>query len=87
MNWRGSASVVTGSHAMKFGYQGGYDIDEGTSFYNQTRLNYRFNNGIPNQFTMRYGNWYNNQRTEHAGLYAQDQWTIESAHPAGRAAV
>jgi hypothetical protein len=76
MNWRGSASVVTGSHALKFGYQGGYDIDEGTSFYNQTRLNYRFNNGIPNQFTMRYGNWYNNQRTEHLGLYAQDQWTV-----------
>jgi hypothetical protein len=76
MNWRASASIVTGSHAMKFGYQGGYDIDEGTSFYNQTRLNYRFNNGIPNQFTMRYGNWYNNQRTQHGGFYAQDQWTI-----------
>lgn len=76
MNWRASASYVTGSHAMKFGYQGGYDIDEGTSFYNQTRVNYRFNNGIPNQFTMRYGNWYNNQRTQHAGLYVQDHWTI-----------
>jgi hypothetical protein len=77
MNWRAAASYVTGSHAMKFGYQGGYDIDEGTSFYNHTRLNYRFNQGVPNQFTMRYGNWYNNQRTEHAGLYAQDQWTIK----------
>ena len=76
MNWRGAASFVTGSHALKFGYQAGYDIDEGTSFYNQTRLNYRFNNGIPNQFTMRYGNWYNNQRTEHLGLYVQDQWTM-----------
>jgi hypothetical protein len=76
MNWRGAASLVTGSHALKFGYQAGYDIDEGTSFYNQTRLNYRFNNGVPNQFTMRYGNWYNNQRTEHVGLYAQDQWTV-----------
>jgi hypothetical protein len=76
MNWRGAASLVTGSHALKFGYQAGYDIDEGTSFYNDTRLNYRFNNGVPNQFTMRYGNWYNNQRTEHLGLYAQDQWTV-----------
>ena len=76
MNWRGAASLVTGAHALKFGYQAGYDIDEGTSFYNETRLNYRFNNGVPNQFTMRYGNWYNNQRTEHVGLYAQDQWTV-----------
>jgi hypothetical protein len=76
MNWRGAASVITGSHAMKFGYQGGYDIDEGTSFYNNTRVNYRFNNGVPNRFTMRYGNWYNNQRAPHYGLYAQDQWTM-----------
>jgi hypothetical protein len=76
MNWRGAASFITGAHAMKFGYQGGYDIDEGTSFYNDTRLNFRFNNGVPNQFTMRYGNWYNNQRAPHYGLYAQDQWTM-----------
>ena len=34
MNWRGAASFVTGAHALKFGYQAGYDIDEGTSFYN-----------------------------------------------------
>lgn len=76
MNWRAAASYVTGSHAMKFGYQGGHDIDSGTSFYNHTRLNYRFNNGVPNQFTMRYGNWRNDQHTMHTGLYAQDHWTV-----------
>ena len=76
MNWRAAASYVTGSHAMKFGYQGGHDIDSGTSFYNHTRVNYRFNDGVPNRFTMRYGNWRNDQHTMHTGLYAQDQWTI-----------
>jgi hypothetical protein len=75
-NWRASTSYVTGAHAMKFGYQQGHDIDSGTSFYNHTRLNYRFNNGVPNQFTMRYGNWFNDQHTMHYGLYAQDQWTM-----------
>ena len=74
-NWRASASYVTGSHSMKFGYQHGQDIDSGTSFYNRTRLNYRFNNRAPNQFTMRLGNWKNDQHTNHYGLYAQDQWT------------
>jgi hypothetical protein len=76
LNWRASASYVTGSHAMKFGYQGGHDIDEGTNFYNNTRVNYRFNNGIPNQLTMNYGNWRNDQNTDHVGIYAQDQWTM-----------
>jgi hypothetical protein len=75
MNWRGSASYVTGAHAMKFGYQGGHDIDSGTNFYNRTRVNYRFNNGVPNQLTMNLGDWRNDQHTEHAYFYAQDQWT------------
>jgi hypothetical protein len=75
-NWRASASYVTGSHAMKFGYQQGHDIDSGTNFYNATRLNYRFNNGVPNRLTMNYGNWRNDQHTMHYGLYAQDSWTL-----------
>jgi len=74
-NWRASLSYVTGAHSMKFGYQHGYDIDNGTSFYNNTRVNYRLRDGVPNQFTMRLGNWYNDNRTNHYGLYAQDQWT------------
>ena len=48
---------------MKFGYQDGHDIDSGTSFYNHTRVNYRFNNGVPNRLTMHYGNWRNDQHT------------------------
>ena len=61
---------------MKFGYQGGHDIDSGTNFYNHTRVNYRFNNGVPNRLTMNFGNWRNDQHTQHFGLYAQDSWTL-----------
>ena len=75
LNWRGSASYITGAHAMKFGYQGGHDIDSGTNFYNHTRVNYRFDNGVPNRLTMNFGNWRNDQHTQHYGLYAQDSWT------------
>ena len=75
-NWRASASYVTGAHAMKFGYQQGHDIDSGTNFYNDTRVNFRFNNGVPNRLTMNYGNWRNDQHTMHYGLYAQDSWTM-----------
>jgi hypothetical protein len=77
LNWRGSASYITGAHAMKFGYQGGHDIDSGTNFYNDTRVNYRFNNGVPNRLTMNFGNWRNDQHTQHYGLYAQDSWTMK----------
>ena len=76
LNWRGSASYITGAHAMKFGYQGGHDIDSGTNFYNDTRVNYRFNNGVPNRLTMNFGNWRNDQHTQHYGLYVQDSWTM-----------
>ena len=74
--WRASASYVTGAHSMKFGYQGAYLIADTTSFYNENRINYRFNNGIPNQLTMNIGNWETSDRTRYHALYAQDQWTI-----------
>jgi len=77
LNWRSAASYITGSHAMKFGYQGGHDIDSGTNFYNHTRVNYRFNNGVPNRLTMNFGNWRNDQHTKHLGLYGQDSWTMK----------
>jgi hypothetical protein len=75
INWRGSASYVTGSHAMKFGYQHGRDIDDRHNDYNHTRLNFRFNNMVPNRITMRNGLNNQSNRTEHYGLYAQDSWT------------
>jgi hypothetical protein len=76
LNWRAATSYVTGSHAMKFGYQHGYDIDDRTNRYNHTRLNYRFDAGVPNRFTMRAGDWEISNRTQHYSLYAQDQWTV-----------
>jgi hypothetical protein len=74
--WRASASYVTGAHSMKFGYQGAYHIENTTNFYNQNRINYRTQNGIPNQITMQFGNWETANRTQYNAFYAQDQWTI-----------
>jgi hypothetical protein len=75
---RGSATYVTGAHAFKFGFSNSWgrqyllerDIDSSTS--------YRFNNGVPNQITMRASpvSRYDDLRSE-LGMYAQDKWTLK----------
>ena len=51
VTWRASASYVTGAQSMKFGYQGGYLVDNQNTYTNNQFLAYRFNNGVPNQIT------------------------------------
>jgi hypothetical protein len=81
-NLKASISYITGAHNMKFGYMGGFS-NPSQSYYNFTPfVQYRFNNGIPNQLT---------QTAQFGGsgasavefvrnlvptsFYAQDQWT------------
>jgi hypothetical protein len=74
-NWRTSAAYVTGSHNMKVGYEGAYQRADGTVRTNQHLMAYRFNNGVPNQFTFRLPNWQTSNRTMVHSVYVQDQWT------------
>jgi hypothetical protein len=73
--WRASVSYVTGAHNAKFGYQGAYHIADTGDFWNQTRINYTFNNTRPVSLLMNIGNWESSQRTQYDALYVQDQWT------------
>ena len=83
-NLRASISYVTGAHNMKVGYMGGFS-NPSQSYYNFTPfVQYRFNNGVPNQLT---------QTAQFGGsgasavelvrnlvptsFFAQDQWTKE----------
>jgi hypothetical protein len=75
--WRASASYVTGSHNMKFGYQGAYHVHDTAEDRNDDRLIYQFNNGVPNRLTMDIGRWDTSDRTMYSALYAQDQWSHE----------
>jgi hypothetical protein len=74
-NWRASASYVTGSHEMKVGYQGSYIRVKNWFFVNEPQLSYRFNQGVPNQFTFRLPEWHQSDRTATGSLYVQDKWT------------
>jgi hypothetical protein len=77
---RASASYVTGSHAFKTGFQVAHvsrDIWQSADA-NNNLINYRFNNGTPNQIT-EYAKPYDEQQTIKAdlGIYAQDKWTVK----------
>jgi carboxypeptidase family protein len=73
---RAALSYVTGSNAAKFGVQYQYNWELFVNFYNNSQLQYRFNNGVPNLITM-FGLQGARQIVTQGmtGLYAQDQWT------------
>jgi hypothetical protein len=76
LNWRGSASFVTGAHSMKFGYQATYHRVNQSYFSNDTHLIYRLNHGIPNLLTLDLKPFKTGQRTRSEAFYAQEQWTL-----------
>jgi Carboxypeptidase regulatory-like domain len=73
--WNAAASYVTGSNAMKIGYQGAYHEDNRAPESGNDKLTYRFNNGVPNQLTQRLEPYRTYSRVRYNALYLQDQWT------------
>ena len=73
--WRASVAYVTGSHSLKVGHQGAYEVTNSFGNFPTHGLAYRFNNGVPNQLTQRITPWQQGNRTRYDGLYVQDQWT------------
>jgi hypothetical protein len=71
-----TASYISGANAFKSGfnmslprqYQYTYDIDSPMSF--------RFNNGVPNQITLRASPWRRAVRAVDNGIFVQDRWTF-----------
>jgi hypothetical protein len=73
--WYTSASYVTGSHNAKVGYMGVLHINKSFPHTNNHNLQYRFNNGVPNQLTQNLFPYRTEERTRYDALYVQDQWT------------
>jgi Carboxypeptidase regulatory-like domain len=80
--WNASASYVTGSHSIKFGYQGNYWRDDREQHVNEQSLGYIGISlpGVP-FFPLTINEYINpfivNARAQQASFYAQDQWTIK----------
>jgi len=73
--WKGNVSYVTGSHSMKFGYQGTYMVDKRLWMTNSTELAYRLSNGVPNQLTQTLNPWQNDAYAGWHAAFWQEQWT------------
>jgi len=74
---RFSISYVTGTHALKFGFQDEQGILKAYRVASTSNVSYTFSNGLPVSLTQ-YATPYELQnRFRHdMGLYAQDQWAI-----------
>ncbi len=74
--YRAAMSYITGSHAVKVGFNRTHGFLNQTT-YNSQPFQYRFNNGAPNQITM-YATPYTAVSNEDndLGLYAQDRWNL-----------
>jgi Carboxypeptidase regulatory-like domain len=72
--WRASASYVTGSNNMKFGYQGAYHVDDRLTT-TPANVGYRVNNLVPNQITEYLSPLQYKSRVRYHAFYAQDSWT------------
>ena len=73
--WRASISYVTGTHAMKLGYQHALMTDDRTWMTNNQSLTYRVDNSVPNQLTQSISPWVNNARAGWNAVFVQEQWT------------
>ena len=74
--WKAAISYVTGTHAMKLGYQHALMTDDRTWMTNNQSLAYRVDNGVPNQLTQSISPWVNNARAGWDALFVQEQWTL-----------
>ena len=80
--WNATASYVTGSHSLKFGYQGNFWADDREIQTNTQRIGFTFVGGNPSFLGVpaTISQWispYNvNARAMQSSFFAQDQWTI-----------
>ena len=75
IRWNAAATYVTGAHSWKAGYIGAFYWDTRQPNANNQDLQFRFNNGVPNQITELLTPYRTDTRVRMNALYIQDQWT------------
>ncbi len=73
--YRASLSYVTGAQNLKFGIEtiNNYSIRD---YQRGNGLQYRLNNGVPNQLTMLLNDFTEEANVRNMGIFAQNRWTI-----------
>ena len=73
--YRASLAYVTGAQNMKVGIET-YNNISTRNYQRGDALQYRLNNGMPNQITMLLNDFTEEARVQNIGIFAQDRWTI-----------
>ena len=71
-----AASLVTGSHSIKVGYQGALLIDQRKNFGNLEYSSTASTTRVPDQITLNINRFDIRQSVRSDAFYAQEQWTI-----------
>jgi hypothetical protein len=80
---RVAMSYVTGAHQfktglnVKLGKQGDIETLGFDTLMHGTAVDYRFNNGVPNQLTLLDAPWNFEETVNDIAVYAQDAWTVK----------
>jgi hypothetical protein len=72
---RMSMSYITGAHAFKVGFNLGYQGQDQKVFDSDSPMSFRFNNGVPNQMTLRATPYRTFIDELDHGMFVQDRWT------------
>jgi hypothetical protein len=74
--WRAAGAYVTGSRSFKFGYTGTMLGVQNLTNRSGNNLQYRVNNGVPNQLTQYINNFEQRLWMRNDAFFVQEQWTI-----------
>ena len=87
-NWKASATYVTGRHSLKVGYQASFNYTSGHPWTNSQNLQFRVNNGIPNQLTQNMAGFYTTEnRVPTFGVVRPGAVDCRPRHLPGRGAI
>jgi hypothetical protein len=74
--YRASLAYVTGPQNLKVGFETYHNVSR-RNYQRGDSLQYRFNNGVPNQITLLLNDFTERASVRNIGIYAQDRWTIK----------
>ena len=73
---RMAMSYITGAHAFKVGFNLGFQRQDQKVYDIDSPMSFRFNNGVPNQLTLRATPYRTFINEKDHGAFVQDRWTV-----------
>jgi carboxypeptidase family protein len=75
--YRANMSYITGAHALKIGFNLGFNGLHQQIFSTDSAMSFQFNNGVPNRLTLDSTPWRRDATSSDHGAFVQDKWTTK----------